>query len=230
MVSQAMEVRVEGKTAVVVDHQPLWVKAIEQVLVAASVEVVATTTSFAEASKLVEEFEPDMAVVDPVICEGDPTGLSWLAETSRRFPQLKVIVLSRSDDPAQIDAAIAQGASVYVVKKAHGADIAAAARQIYTRSFYLSQEDSWGEPPAPRAPTQEFGLTKRELEILRLTAQGLSNGQMAKQLWVTVQTVKFHLSNIYSKLRVSNRTAASRVAQLNGLLQTDGVEGLQRSN
>jgi DNA-binding NarL/FixJ family response regulator len=61
-----------------------------------------------------------------------------------------------------------------------------------------------------------------------LTAQGLSNGLIAKQLWVTEQTVKFHLSNIYTKLGVSNRTAASRVAQLNGLLETDDTEEQQR--
>ena len=61
-------------------------------------------------------------------------------------------------------------------------------------------------------------LTRRELEILRLVADGSSNGQLAKKLWVTEQTVKFHLSNIYRKLEVANRTEASRWAHLNGLL------------
>ena len=65
----------------------------------------------------------------------------------------------------------------------------------------------------------DLGLTKREVEILRLASEGLSNDQIAKRIWVTVQTVKFHLSNIYAKLGVSNRTAASRVAQRNGLLE-----------
>ena len=62
------------------------------------------------------------------------------------------------------------------------------------------------------------GLTRRELEILRLVAEGHSNAQLAKMLWVTEQTVKFHLSNIYRKLDVSNRTEASRWAQVRGLL------------
>ena len=61
-------------------------------------------------------------------------------------------------------------------------------------------------------------LTKRELEILQLVAEGHSNSQLARMLWVTEQTVKFHLSNIYRKLDVGNRTEASRWAQLNGLL------------
>jgi DNA-binding CsgD family transcriptional regulator len=61
-------------------------------------------------------------------------------------------------------------------------------------------------------------LTRRELEILQLVAEGHSNSQLAKMLWVTEQTVKFHLSNIYRKLDVANRTEASRWAQLHGLL------------
>jgi DNA-binding CsgD family transcriptional regulator len=72
---------------------------------------------------------------------------------------------------------------------------------------------------APNEPAAHE-LTRRELEILRLVADGHSNGQLAQMLWVTEQTVKFHLSNIYRKLHVANRTEASRWAQLNGLLHT----------
>ena len=74
-------------------------------------------------------------------------------------------------------------------------------------------------PGDPRADSNR-GLTKRELEILQLVAEGHSNGELARTLWVTEQTVKFHLSNIYRKLNVANRTEASRWAQLNGLLAT----------
>ena len=60
-------------------------------------------------------------------------------------------------------------------------------------------------------------LTRRELEILQLVAEGHSNAQVGRMLWVTEQTVKFHLSNIYRKLDVSNRTAASRWAHEHGV-------------
>ena len=70
-------------------------------------------------------------------------------------------------------------------------------------------------------------LTRRELEILRLVAEGHSNSQLAQLLWVTEQTVKFHLSNIYRKLDVSNRTEASRWAQLNGLLPSPARAGAE---
>ena len=64
-------------------------------------------------------------------------------------------------------------------------------------------------------------LTVRELEILSLAASGLPNGRIAKRLWVSEQTVKFHLSNIYRKLDVANRTEAARWAQVNNLLSSE---------
>jgi DNA-binding CsgD family transcriptional regulator len=64
----------------------------------------------------------------------------------------------------------------------------------------------------------DLGLTARELEILGLVAEGASNSSIARQLWVTEQTVKFHLSNVYRKLGVANRTEASHHAHVNGLL------------
>ena len=75
------------------------------------------------------------------------------------------------------------------------------------------------QEPAPRvAPAGPSQLTAREREILALVSEGTGNKQIARQLWVTEQTVKFHLSNIYRKLQVSNRTEASRVAHANGLI------------
>jgi DNA-binding NarL/FixJ family response regulator len=71
---------------------------------------------------------------------------------------------------------------------------------------------------ARTAVAADCPLTSRELEILRLTAQGLTNGRIARELWVTEQTVKFHLSNTYRKLGVTNRTEASRYAHLNDLV------------
>jgi DNA-binding CsgD family transcriptional regulator len=76
--------------------------------------------------------------------------------------------------------------------------------------------------PASSPPAADIspGLTRREYEILQLVAEGHSNAQLARMLWVTEQTVKFHLSNIYRKLDVANRTEASRWAQVHGLLET----------
>ena len=109
-------------------------------------------------------------------------------------------------------------------KTAQPDDLVAAVRQVFDHSIFLRSAFS----PAPRTmlpPTHgERGLTRRELEILRLVSDGHSNAQVARTLWVTEQTVKFHLSNIYRKLDVGNRTEASRWAQLHGVLAPEGVD------
>jgi DNA-binding CsgD family transcriptional regulator len=89
-------------------------------------------------------------------------------------------------------------------------------RQIFEPAFFLARR---GPQRGSRArPNERWpGLTRREEEILSLVARGHSNRQVAKMLWVTQQTVKFHLSNIYRKLGVSNRTEASHWASLNGV-------------
>ena len=106
------------------------------------------------------------------------------------------------------------------LRTAQPEDLAYAVRQAFQRSVYIAGEaQEWSARPTPaQTEPAEHELTRRELEILRLVADGSSNGQLAKKLWVTEQTVKFHLSNIYRKLEVANRTEASRWAHLNGLL------------
>ena len=71
---------------------------------------------------------------------------------------------------------------------------------------------------APRPDRHPQGLTRREREILALVVEGMPNAKIAETLWITEQTVKFHLSNIYRKLRVVNRTEAARWAHVNGLV------------
>jgi DNA-binding CsgD family transcriptional regulator len=99
-----------------------------------------------------------------------------------------------------------------------------AVRQALEPSVYVAAVDAAnGLRPHAWDSAIAFGpgynLTRREVEVLRLVAEGHSNAQLAKMLWVTERTVKFHLSNIYRKLGVSNRTEASRWALLNGLLE-----------
>ena len=91
-------------------------------------------------------------------------------------------------------------------------------RQAFEASIYLAHSAAASSPREPGVAAETPELTRREFEILQLVAEGHSNSQLAKMLWVTEQTVKFHLSNIYRKLDVANRTEASRWAQIHGLL------------
>jgi DNA-binding CsgD family transcriptional regulator len=96
-------------------------------------------------------------------------------------------------------------------------------RQLFNQSFFIAAH--WALPGAPLANGGLPSLTRREFEILKLAAEGHTNGIMASMLFVTEQTIKFHLSNIYRKLNVTNRTEASRWAQLHGLLPLREVPG-----
>jgi DNA-binding NarL/FixJ family response regulator len=203
--------------AVVLDPHPLWLDALEGVLARVGARVVAKTTSAQEALAAIERHRPQLLTLELDTQPGEPSGLEVLRRAKAIVPAMRAIVLSAHHDTGHIDGALAAGAAAYVVKTAHPDDVASAVRQAFDHSVYLA-----GAPAPPlqarAAAERPGGLTRRELEILRLVAEGHSNAQLARMLWVTEQTVKFHLSNVYRKLEVSNRTEASRWAQLNGLL------------
>jgi DNA-binding NarL/FixJ family response regulator len=206
------------RRAILVDQHPLWLDALEPVVTKIGVDVVARTTSAADGLALVGELQPDILVTELEMPPSEMDGVALVRQAREKAPQLKSIVISMHHDPAHIDAALEAGAVAYVVKTAQADDIASAIRQAFSHSIYLA-----GTRPMPPAETAAGtsgapDLTRREVEILQLVAEGHSNAQLARRLWVTEQTVKFHLSNIYRKLDVSNRTEASRWAQLNGLL------------
>jgi len=219
---------IASRTAVIVDEHPLWLDALQQLLERLELQVVGRATDKRAAEKLVDEHRPDVLVADCSTIEGEdgiPTPDNALLRARQANPEVKCIVLSEGDDPKEREHAFASGAAAFCVKRAEPEDLAAAIRQSFDHSIYFAT----GPTPAPSVPAarshedEAAGLTKRETEILRLTAEGYSNSQLARMLWVTEQTVKFHLSNIYRKLEVSNRTEASRWAQRNGLLNADAA-------
>lgn len=206
------------RTAVVLDEQPLWLEAMEQLLGRVGVNIVGKTTDPAEALELVEEHRPDILLADYGVSDGDLDAVECVRKAQELHPELKTVVLSATDQPQHIASAFAAGASVYCVKTAAQDDLMAGIRQAFEASIYLAHSAPAPAPPESVAVLEAPGLTRRELEILQLVAEGHSNSQLARMLWVTEQTVKFHLSNIYRKLDVANRTEASRWAQLRGLL------------
>jgi DNA-binding NarL/FixJ family response regulator len=222
---------VNGSTeqvGVICDSHPMWLDAVEQVLRRISIRVVGKTTSTSEALALVEEHRPDLLITELEGANGELSGLSLIERARATAPSVRSIVLSMHQDAQFIDAALVAGASAYVVKTAHPEDLASAVRQAFSHSVYLAgrRNAAPATVEVAAAADDEPGLTRRELEILRLVAEGHSNAQLARMLWVTEQTVKFHLSNIYRKLEVANRTEASRWAQLHGLLVNNATPAL----
>ena len=212
------------QSGVICDSHPMWLDAVEQVLQRIGIQVVGKTTSTSEALSMVEEHSPDLLVTGLESTAGDLSGLVLIERARAARPSVRPIVLSMHTDSQVIDAAFVAGASAYVVKTAHSEDLASAVRQAFSHSVYLAGRRTVTPVPSGEAASlaDDPDLTRRELEILRLVAEGHSNAQLARMLWVTEQTVKFHLSNIYRKLDVANRTEASRWAQVHGLLDRPG--------
>jgi two-component system response regulator DevR len=214
------------KTAVVLDRHPLWVEAMTQLLQEAGVEVVAKATDADQAVAAVEQFRPDVLVAG--LDRANASEVECIRRAKEAHPELKAVVMADEASAEAAESAFAAGASIYCVKTAERDDLASAIRQAFRHSIYVATNARQTMPAASESQeVQEAApdLTRRELEILRLVAEGHSNSQLARMLWVTEQTVKFHLSNIYRKLNVSNRTEASRWAQLNGLLPATRLAG-----
>jgi DNA-binding NarL/FixJ family response regulator len=208
----------EKKSAVLLDRHPLWLDAMEKLLVTVGVDVSGRASDADEAVELVRDLCPDLFIAG--IDVSSPEQVICIKQAKQAHPEVKAVVVDDTTKGEEIDAAFAAGASVYCVKTATQDDLASGIRQAFERSIFLASTSV----AAPAAPLQEVAampateLTRREHEILKLVAEGYSNSQLAKMLWVTEQTVKFHLSNIYRKLDVANRTEASRWAQVHGLL------------
>lgn len=216
MTTPAVTTTSESRTAVLLDGHPLWLEAVDAFLGRVDVRVVAKTTSPETALTLVEEHAPDVLITE--IRFGSADGAEAIRKALARRPALKCIVLSESEEARDVDAAFAAGAAAYVVKTAHPDDLASAVRQAFRHSLYLAGAPVAAPAPAVVRSDEQDLLTRREREILQLVSEGHSNSQLARMLWVTEQTVKFHLSNTYRKLGVANRTEASHYAHLNNLV------------
>jgi DNA-binding NarL/FixJ family response regulator len=206
----------ERRSGIVLDDHPLWLEALVPLLREVGVDVLARATTSEQALALIAEHKPDLFVAD-LHLKGGLGGVACVREATRRLPALNVIVLSGYDDHASVEEALSAGAAAFVSKAALPDDLASAIRQVFSHSVFLANQ-----PPArTHRPSRQSdrlpGLTRREAEILELVAQGYSNGRVANMLWVTEQTVKFHLSNIYRKLGVANRTEAAHRARAHEL-------------
>lgn len=208
------------RVAIADDHR-LMLDGIKRALeTAPDIKVVGEAMSGEEMLSLVPRVRPDVVILDLRMPKGD--GLTTLAALRKDYPDLKIIILSMFEDSEHIDQALHQGASGYVVKSINPLDLPSTIRQVVEGTVYHPRGrggEGGGAAGGAGGSGHPGGLTDRELSILRLVAEGLSNLDIASKLYVTEQTVKFHLSNIYRKLGVGNRTEATRYAYRNGLIE-----------
>jgi two-component system nitrate/nitrite response regulator NarL len=200
------------------DDHKLVLEAVQHALEKAEdFSVVATTNSGAKIADLVARHRPDIVVMD--LSMPEVNGLQALDQIRARDKDVKVVILSASDNPNDINAALAQGANGFILKSVNPVDLPSALRQVHEGTVFHA---GMGAPTATASPAERVGLTERELTLLRALSRGLSNKQISKELWISEQTVKFHVSNIYRKLDVSNRAGAVRWAHEHGVAGESG--------
>jgi DNA-binding NarL/FixJ family response regulator len=201
--------------AVLFNSYPLLLDVLEPTL-RGRIEIAGRATTTSEAARLIDLHEPDLLVAG-VEAAGDPEDVFRLVREAREKHGLKVIAFSSSADSRLLADAFDAGVSALIAPNGSPDDIAVAIRQTTDPSIHFAPTRL--PAPEPRSAIENgVPLTDREIETVRLVAKGLSNAEVGRTLLVTEQTVKFHLSNIFRKLNVSNRTQATRRAEMMNLL------------
>jgi DNA-binding NarL/FixJ family response regulator len=161
---------------------------------------------------------PEVVLVDEM--EHFDGTIALIREIKAADENVTVIMLTLTPEEARLDEMFAAGASAAVSKSTQPGALATLIREtLEGRVLHLHKPAGpVFAPQGKSAAGEDSVLSARELEVLRLVAAGSTNSEIAGKLWVTEQTVKFHLSNIYRKLEVGNRTEASHYAHVNGLL------------
>jgi DNA-binding NarL/FixJ family response regulator len=195
------------------DDHPLFLVGVRATLEAdGGFEVVGEAHSGPEVLPLAGRTDPDVVLLDLVMPGID--GLGCLDRLRLRYPKIVVVMFADVADPAQINSAFMRGAKGFIVKSVRVADFPVSIRQTLEGTAYQAH----GLPElSPETVAMNAGLTSRELEILRRLIHGLSNKDIAAELSIAEQTVKFHLTSVYRKLGIRSRTQAARWAHENGI-------------
>ena len=204
----------------VADDHRLMLAAVRRALVdAPDFEIVHEVSIGSHVLPAVRDASPDVVLLDLRMPELD--GLACLERLQKAFPDVAVVILSSYSDPEQIEAARRGGARGYVVKTVEPVDLATVLRTALSGEFQV-----WGAPAEQNAKASDptAALSEREAAVLDAVARGLSNREIGRQLWISEQTVKFHLRNVYRKLGISSRTEAARHAYRTGRVSALTVE------
>ncbi len=181
-------------------------------------EVVGEAGEGAQAVALAERLRPDVILMDLHMPGMD--GVNAIRELVQRGSPARILVLTTYDQDSYVLPAIEAGATGYLLKDAPRADLLRAVRAVAEGKTVLSPSVAGRLVSQVRRPPREV-LSPREMEILRLVADGTTNREIARSLFISEATVKTHLLHIYEKLGVADRAAAVSAAYQRGLLRAD---------
>jgi DNA-binding NarL/FixJ family response regulator len=188
-------------------------------------EVIGEAATGREAVALSSQLQPDLVLMD--IRMPDLDGLMATRAIKQELPRTSILIVTLSEDPDYLLEALRVGAAGFVLKDASRREVVAAVRQVLSGESPLDPKLAAqlirrlaGQTPPKLEPAKHGdNLTQRELEVLRLVAEGKTNHDIAQALFVSVGTVKVHVERIIDKLGVSDRTqAAVRAVELGYLI------------
>jgi two-component system, NarL family, response regulator LiaR len=191
----------------------------------ADIQVVGEAASGAEAVKLCAELVPDVVLLDLVMPGMD--GVEATRQIKQVSPRTHVVILTSYHEDSQVLPAIKAGALSYLLKDVSSDELLAAIRKAAQGEAVLHPRIAMQlmqslQTPKPDAPPNPFAaLSQRELEVLQLIAQGLSNAAIGAKLFISEKTVKSHVGNILSKLHLDDRTQAAVYAWRQGFMKAD---------
>jgi DNA-binding NarL/FixJ family response regulator len=167
-----------------------------------------------------DDLQPTVITLDDAA--GIAVVLARVPELRAAHPDARLILLAENVAPEALAKAAEAGVHAVIAKATTPAAVGLLVREVVAGNVFHFAPASVVSSRSAKAAGL---LTSRELEIVRLVAGGLSNNRIAAELWVTEQTVKFHLSNVYRKLGIANRTQAAHYAHVQGLLDFSGAAG-----
>ena len=196
---------------VIADDHPLMRAALATALAALgpAVEFLEAANHDEALALVTREPAPDLALMD--LHMPGPRGVDGIREMRARAPQVPLAIVSAEDDRAAVRALLALGVAGFIPKTDKPAVIASAVRLILAGGVYVPPELVNGAEAAK--PRDSGGLTERQMDVVRLLAQGLSNKGIARQLGVSEGTIKVHLLAVFRALDVRNRTSAVLAAK-----------------
>ena len=199
----------------IVDDHPLVVEGLKSLLAdSEEITVIGTASNAFDAVDFLKNNEVDIVFLD--INLQDINGIDLCKKIKDQFPDIKSLALSTFSERAYVSRMIQNGASGYLIKSSSKEEILDAIRQVQAGGYYMNV--SFEQNTAVSSPKTIPFLTRREKEVLLLIAEGLTNPQIANQLFISVATVNTHRSNLLMKFEVSNTASLIKVAAGLGLV------------
>src|SRR5699024_2875111 len=191
------------------DHEMVRIGVSSYLSAQTDMEVIAEAADGGEAVQKALELKPDVILMDLVMNEMD--GVEATNQIIKEWPEAKIIIVTSFLDDEKVYPALEAGATSYMLKTSKASEIASAIRATFDGQSILEPEVTGKIMNRMREKQVDYlhhQLTGREMEILLLIAEGKTNQEIAERLYITIKTVKVHVSNILGKLEVQDRTQA----------------------